>query len=156
MELTLQTVKVFIEEILQSRDSEGMIQSKESFTPINDKILLIVGLFDNREEHYHIDGKTIWRKSIWNKCQEKLEKDRIASELYNRNVFLRKEAHAELTGAILSKINIPQDLAVDMASAIIKSKEINGANYFGVDISNLPELGKRHIIIMEGGKTSEL
>src|ERR1700733_8030693 len=96
MELTQQTVRIFIDELLGS---------KENYIPSTNKILTICSLFDPKEEFYHIETDTIWPKNNWTKAKERIDKVKRESEEYNRNLLEIKRLQDELIEAIIKKLN---------------------------------------------------
>lgn len=123
-----QIITTFIEELLAT---------KSNFIPRNPDILLLASLLPQ----YHIDGVTIWRKKEWVTQYEVIMAKRKRDAEQSKLLDLKREVMLKLMTNIRSYLGgDDEDQIRDIALTIIKSRAVEGAKMFGVDIENLPDL----------------
>jgi hypothetical protein len=146
-ELDLPLLCRFLNELLSHRESHDC----------NDEaISLLTKIIDHEEKFFHVEGKTIWRKSSWRVSAERWAKIRIEEDIENKIVFARKDALKALREAVSKKLGIDDNhQCLLLCLKIMKSKNIPAAKMFGVDISELEEINRPYYI-MEGDMYYEL
>lgn len=141
-------LSLFLEEILQSRDSH---------TTESKGLLLIIKHSDPQELKWYVDldNMTLWRKRAWLTHYERLMQVKLKSDEDNQKIFKRKDCLDNLRKGVASYLGIHMDdhNCFILALSILRKKDINSANVFGVDISDCPELDKPHTILAKGGQS---
>jgi hypothetical protein len=143
--LTPDILQDFLEEILGS---------KEQIQITRPRILTLTQLID-ASRRFHVDANILWRIKAWHTSQEMNAKRKEASDIYNSILFERKEKLAQLTQALMNAMKIDKESAFPIALKMLQHKVVAGAELFGVDIKDVPELPAKHMII-DGGIIYEL
>jgi len=146
--MTPELLSLFLEEILQSKDSH---------TTESKGLLLVIKCSDPNELKWYVDldSMTLWRKRAWITHYDRLVKVKAKSDEDNQKLFKRKDCLDRLRKGIAAYlgINMEDHNCFIMALAILKKKSIDSALIFGVDISDCPELDKPHTILAKEGQS---
>jgi hypothetical protein len=136
---------------LLSKFLEEIIGFKSHHTLKNPELASIIQLVDPDSAKWHInDSRVVWRLAEWRTEYARLEQIKKDSALYNSTLDARKLVVEQLSEGIRNFLGVESTLALTLALDMIHKDNVAGAMVFGVDISNIPELPKRHIVIEEG------
>jgi hypothetical protein len=119
-------------------------------------IRLLVPLIDHDEKNWHIQGNYLWRVKAWKTQQEQIRARKEEDEAYKVALDSRKSALTNLTEAICAQLGVDNKIAFPLALKIIQKGGTKAAAVFGIDITELPTLPNKHIVIGERGERYEL
>ena len=144
--LTPDILSDFLNELLGFHDKAQLTRPR---------LLPLIQLLDPEQQHWHLEGDVVWRIKAWRQSQERLAREKAAADAYNSILFDRKAAFEQLITGVQRKLGIEREAARVIALTMLKNKTQQAAEFFGVDIKDLPELPNKHVII-EGKEVYEL
>lgn len=147
VELTLELLNRFFNELIKDQDK---VELKDQ------GLATLASVFDPCSDFWHVDGSFLWRIKAWRTSEAQRKLQREALELYKAQLDARKKGLADLTKAIQNKMLVEHNLAQNLALKILQNKSAVAANVFGMDLSLIPELPVKHIVMEEGGNYYEL
>lgn len=130
----------------------------------NDRILECIKTTPGYDKCWHIeDNTTVWRKKEWLDSEKRKEQARADKVIFDEALHARREAFFNLCKSIISMLELGEYTTVmddkhqrafvyRMAEKFIKNKSTTAEQFFGVDITNLPELPSQVIVLNEKGK----
>ena len=151
MEITLKLLNSFLNNILKFNDCDQIKDNPE-------EIVSAVTSLVEASDYWHIqrteDGKAIilWRKKAWLAAEEYKKVQREKSEAYNAVLDERKQEFKKLCRQICYTLEISEDevdslVVIRMAEKIFKSRSKAAETLFNVNLTNIPELPNKHVVL---------
>lgn len=140
--MTQEIINLFVEELLKEKDC---------YITETKGIRILIKANDPTEAKYYVDEQTntVWRKRAWITNNERILRLRKESDEFNQKVYKRKEILSQLCLNIAAalNVNVEDENTFNMALKIMKTKNIQAANFFNVNMEELPTLEKPYQIV---------